>query len=1408
MKRSFYLPVDAKRFLCWITVVAGMIVFVSSIWSQSSTTPPIAIPYTITTVAGSGTGGSSGNGGPATSAQISSDLRGVAVDAQGDIYFTDTGNSEIRKVNAQTGIISLVAGGASESTCTTGYDKAGDGCLAASGTTPTTYLDDPRGIALDKAGNIYIAGYNDQLVHIVYNGGSQAAALITLENPSITSPQIGYMYLIAGDLTGVSGTCTHAYSCASGSGGYSGDGGLATSAALNKPRGMNVDDNGNLWICDTGNNVMREINVKTGIITTVVGSASNSGASGYSGDGSQANSSSVKLDEPTDVVFDSANNAYIVDFGNKVIREVNASTGVIETIVGGSNNAAASTSATAPSWPASATGTGLGSPTKIAIDSYGNLYFADTGESVIYFYDATAQTITPIAGEYGYAGTPGGSYTVCSNNTDSAGDGCPALQALFYQGSSALGVAIDGLNNLYISDPVDERIRKVSTNLNFASTANGGSLAQTVEIHFTVGDTAAAGNGIVVGTSQGDFTASASPSCTTNSDNTANCTTQVKFSPLYPGMRGAPLAVTGAHTHRNFPLTGVGQTALTGVDPGTVSLRGSGLSGPLGAAVDAGGNLYIADTGNNRVVEISAQNQQQTVIAGTGTAGDTGNGGPAAAAELNAPTAVAISAAGYIYIADTGNNVVRVIDPATSDIATFAGGATSVCTSAGDTEGDVCPATQAILSSPSGLAVDLIGNVYIADTGHNLIRRVDQVSGYINLDAGGASTVCSAAADSWGDNCPPLQATFKAPHGLALDASGNLYVADTANNEAREINLGAGTIAAAAGNGVATFSGDNDTATSASLNAPQALAVDGAGDIYIADTGNDAVRVVSASTLDISTLIGTGGTAGLAGGSGPATQLELSSPGGIALDARGDVYASDTANNRALYDNRNLADLAFGNGNDTPPTASLPQTADVSNLGNVTLTFTDSPAYSPSAVTGYTFSTSAANGCQGDGSLTAGSACTLSVIFEPTATQAYNGALTFPSNAVNSVTASIQLSGSGVSLAATTVSLALTSPASGTLQYGETGVVTATVSPASGTGATPAGEIIFSIDGTQQPEVALTSGSATLNINLAVGNHTISAEYLGSATYAANNSSLPITVSKAATTTTLKASPAAAIQGQTAIVLTATVTSIGGTPGGTVSFYSGGTTLLGTVNLSYSQSQDLATLSVNNSAIPLAVGAYQITAEYNGSSNYGSSTSSPPTAVTVEPIPPDFSVAATSATLTVPQGGNVQTILTVTPQGGISGTIALSCTGLPANALCTFYPTTIPLSGTNAQVTTALTIYTNTTPLAQQSRLDPAAAGKTQRALLAAALLPCVLFGFGGWVGFRRRHWSRFLMLMVGALFFSSLLYLSGCTSNATQQAAGVTPTGTSTVNVVLTGPDSVTQTIPITLVVTAGGAL
>jgi sugar lactone lactonase YvrE len=1382
--------------------------------------PPIAIPQTIYTIAGTGSSGNTGNGGPAIAASLSSEIRGVTVDGQGNIYFVDGGNNEVREINAATGIITVIAGGGSYtassgnviSGCGTNQiDEYGDNCLAVQ-----SKLNGPRGLALDKAGNLYIAGYNDDMIHRI-------------------DAQTGMMTLVAGVPAGV-----HSGGTAS----YSGDGTVPSPTnyvGLNKPRGVRIDNYGNIWIADTGNNVIRMISASTGKISTIVGANSNGTAAstaGYLGDGSAANTAAVELSGPIDIVFDSQNNAFITDASNHVIREVlwnasSATVGTISTVIGNNAASVAVTSGTlAPKpsgWPGptAATTPALGNPTKLAIDSYNNLYFDDSSTSVVYFYDASTQTITPIAGTYGYGfNSVYTGFTTCAAATDSLGDGCPALNGLFYQGSSALGMTIDNRNNLYITDPNDERLREVTTNLNFPSLAVGQSATQTIQLHFAKADALAATNGLVLNPRSGDFSVSTAPVCAVASDNTSDCTLSITFAPVAPGLRTATLAVTGLLSSRSFPLTGTGSAALASFDPGTIASAGTGLLSARGAAFDAAGDLYIADTGNNRVVEITAAGVQ-TTIAGTGAAGYSGDGSAATGAKLSAPTAVAVSAAGMVFIADTGNNVVRAINTVNGIISTYAGGGASGCPSAlaADTLGDGCPATQATLKAPAGLTVAANGDLFIADTGDNLIRRVDFGSGNINLHAGPQSKVaCSASIDSYGDGCPLISAAtiFNAPTSLASDASGNIYVADSGNNVVRMLSSGTGLVTLLAGNGQSVFTGDGGPATAASLNAPMGIAVDAAGNLYIADTGNAVVRTVSAATGQIATLLGLGGTAGSGAAGGVASQLLLSAPSALALDAKGDLAIADTGNNRIVADNRQAALLAFGRGN--VGEASLEQTASFGNIGNVALTFTkSSPYYS---LTGdptqdFTFDASASTAC--GSSITSGANCTLGVAFDATVTGPLAETLTIPSNAVNQSTGNIQFTGTGVILVDTNINLVLTSPASGSLQYGQSAVFTATVAPTTGSG-TPSGTLTFSIDGVSQPAITLGStDQATLTQTLPVGNHTIGAVYSGDLIYAASHTTLSAPVSQATTTSKLTVTPNAPIQGAQ-IVFTAQVASTTtGIPTGSVNFLAG-KTLVGSGTLNATGVATFTACTSTTAVCSLAVGGYQITAVYSGDPNFAASTSAAST-LTVNPIPAGMIVSMVNSTVCVagqptvlctPQGGSIQTTLTVTPMGSLTGTVTMSCAGLPANANCTFYPTTLNLGGspntvpnctptasasvyaTAATACTTLTIATNVPPASLQSRATPL--NRSGNLLTLAALFPALfLAGF-----FSHRKRSLPWMMLLAVVLLAGLTMLSACTSNITQAPAGITPTGSSTVTVTFTGANNVTQTQTLTLTVVA----
>ena len=246
--------------------------------------------------------------------------------------------------------------------------------------------------------------------------------------------------------------------------------------------------------------------------------------------------------------------------------------------------------------------------------------------------------------------------------------------------------------------------------------------------------------------------------------------------------------------------------------------------------MDASGDLFIADAGNNVVREVNATTGVIITLAGTGTAGCSGDNGPATAAQLSSPSGVAVDGSGDVFIADAGNNVVREVNATTGVIVTIAGTGTA------GYSGDNGPATAAQLSSPAGVAVDASGDVLIADSGNNVVREVNATTGVIITIAG------TGTAGYSGDNGPATGAQLSAPSSVAVDGSGDVFIADSGNNVVREVNATTGVIVTVAGNGVAGNSGDNGPATAAQLSSSSGVAVDDSGDVFIADAGNNVVR--------------------------------------------------------------------------------------------------------------------------------------------------------------------------------------------------------------------------------------------------------------------------------------------------------------------------------------------------------------------------------------------------------------------------------------------------------------------------------------------------------------------------------------------------------------------------------------
>jgi uncharacterized protein (TIGR03437 family) len=328
---------------------------------------------------------------------------------------------------------------------------------------------------------------------------------------------------------------------------------------------------------------------------------------------------------------------------------------------------------------------------------------------------------------------------------------------------------------------------------------------------------------------------------------------------------------------------------------GLISYSGDGgpainaaLNYPKGLAIATNGTLYIADTGNFRVRSVNSSGIINT-LAGNGVDSYTGDGGAAVSASFSDVMAVAVNLAGDVYIADASNRVVRMVSVA-GTVTTIAGIGVQ------GFSGDGGLATAAALGRAVALALDPSGNLYIVDSVNQRVRRV-ATNGIITTIAGNGTSAYA------GDGGLATLASFSFPLGVAVDGSGNVYIADAGNNRVRKITA-AGAISTVAGNGQAGFSGDGGTATSAALNLPSDVALDSAGNLYIADAGNNRIRMVS-STGVITTIAGTS-TNGFSGDGGPAAQAVLNYPWGLATDASGDVYVADRVNGRIRLISANL----------------------------------------------------------------------------------------------------------------------------------------------------------------------------------------------------------------------------------------------------------------------------------------------------------------------------------------------------------------------------------------------------------------------------------------------------------------------------------------------------------------------
>ncbi|MEO8660368.1 MAG: choice-of-anchor D domain-containing protein [Bryobacteraceae bacterium] len=565
----------------------------------------------------------------------------------------------------------------------------------------------------------------------------------------------------------------------------------------------------------------------TGKLTVLAGT----GISGYAGDGVSGGARQALLNGPIAVVRDTSGNFYIADYTSCVVRKVDT-TNTITTIAG----TAGSCNFNGDGAPA--TNFHLFNPYSLALDNSGNLFIADYNNCRVRKLALASNTLST------YAGTG-----TCSSLGDA---GLATLATVNHPG----GVATDPAGNLFIGDTLGYRIRKV-----------------------TVAD----GNiNTVAGTGTAGYTGDGGPA------------TSAKIYQVYGG-----LAVdnTGTVTIAEYNNGRIRQFTVGG-NITTIAGKGSGFcgdglpalqacfNGPDGLALGSGGSIYVADRSNRRIRQFTIGGNMSTVAGnGDDILPTPVSGIPPQGVVLNNPWGLWQDPAGNVYVADTDSCLVRQWIRSSNVVNIFAG--TGVCGNSGDGGS----ATLAKLNKPYGIGGDSAGNIYIADTLNQIVRKVD-TSGNITTFAGQGGL-----AGYTGDGGPAVSAKLRSPYGVFVDRSDNVYIADTSNHVIRKVT--AGVITTIAGTGVAGFLGDGTPAVTSKLNTPYAMTVDPAGNVFISDYLNCRVREVVASTGIINTVVGNG-TCGFTG-DGPATQEGLYRPQGLIVDANGNLFITDTYNHRVRW---------------------------------------------------------------------------------------------------------------------------------------------------------------------------------------------------------------------------------------------------------------------------------------------------------------------------------------------------------------------------------------------------------------------------------------------------------------------------------------------------------------------------
>lgn len=1157
---------------------------------------PIALPNTISAFAGGGAattaGGACpanpnlkatdtvGNGCPATNAVFGNDGRGgLGIDGQGNVFVLDTGAGPMRVINGRTGIISPYAlSGTASGECAAKQDGFGDGCpylMTSANSTQSTPR--ARGMGMDPYGNVFIAGYNMQTVNIVCNAVSPLC-------PNTTgSKQVGSMYRIAGCIAGSNVSIGTALAPtdnvpASPYGNLANDGntGYGTCATgmggVSSPIGANGDKYGNVYIADSSNNRFR----------VVVGPAS------YNG---------VANPLATVLALNTGNAAY------SGVTAANA-VGKIYTILGGFTAPGGGAYCNGSSLPKSTDGQGDGcpfyqttagsSPRSVAVDSFGNVIFADNGYAFlrVLYMGGTAMAnaitvnagVTPVVGSvYLLAGGGGTGYsttaakgtsvaldnsiykltidpagnivlgdaasigffdintgyvrrlfsagTPCAAKLDALGDGCPAGQSNFAPGQG-LGVAYDPQGNLYISETQTQmQIRKINA-ANLVGIPTNSSLTQNIILHGAANTTALTSS--LVSPSPditlGTPTCSAVPAA----DGTYDCSQPVTFTTTAPGLRAATLAVaaTGGGS-ANFELAGTASGAAIATDstaPVTASL-GAGLSAS-NVAVDGASNVYTNDGTTGKLLKISQANA--TTQVGTAVVG---------------ANQIAVDAAGNAYAAASNVNFI------TKYTLSSTGAYTTSSVANGLLVGPVVIMGGTGYTSAPTVAITGGGG-----TGAIATASINSMTGAVNaivLNSPGTGYTSAPTLTILGGGGTGASATVQVaqPQAVTVDVQGNLYFAD-------KTTLSLYVLPAATN--FQTLQPLSILATG--FNNPTNVVLDGIGDIYVADKGNSAVYKIAAQTGVKSTPLTGISPVGIAADpagnlyvqdantssvyevpvTGPATVTVLgglTTPSGVAVDSNGVVYSADNSIASITQVKRNAALFAFGTNTTLTFNATLTDAGNAAATGSARTDTAD-----------FTYAAGTANGCAITSnqlaSQASGNACTLVGSFAPQAgTGNVSDVLTYLPAASSTGTITLTATKSGAAVT-TTTTIGGQTPAAPV--YASTGTeVTFTVTVAASAG-TASGSVSVTVDALAPVTYTLSgTGTATVALSgLSAGTHTITAAYATQNGFTGSSTSSPTSFSIATAATTVTWNPSTTSQQVSAAigngVLDATA---GSTPG-------------------------------------------------------------------------------------------------------------------------------------------------------------------------------------------------------------------------------------------------------------------